>query len=101
MKFYESLERITIDENLAVVEIPKGLKHPAVEDWQDQGISGPAALKTLTASDTGVYGVLCDGITVVDFDPRNMGVPQDRVEDHIEFICRMFDLPDTFTGHTQ
>jgi len=76
-----------------VIPLQAGTKRPGFDNWQNEGRDDATAIEQN-------YGVLCDGITVVDFDPRNMPVGAEDVDYHIEFICDMYGLDSTFAVRT-
>lgn len=80
---------------LAVIPLEPGTKKPLERGWADLG---RRTASEIDAMPEGNYGVLTNGITVVDFDPRNMEVNEDDPNDVaylIDLIRRTYGLDTT------
>ena len=81
--------------DLAVIPLEPGTKKPAEKGWATMG---RRTAEQIDAMPEGNYGVLTEGITVVDFDPRNMDVNEDDDNDvsyMIDLIRRTYGLGPT------
>ena len=83
--------------DLRVVPIEPGTKKPLNRDWATSGLDFLEIEDKLP--DLHNYGVLCDDITVIDFDPRNMELANEddpnEVESLIHLIRRAHGLGET------
>ena len=96
MSIKEQALEFALKHDLAVIPLEPGTKKPLEMGWATMG---RRTADQIDAMPEGNYGVLTEGITVVDFDPRNMDVsdPEDdnMVSYMIDLIRRTYGLTET------
>ena len=70
---------------LPIIPLAPHSKRPLESGWPDKGRSGSEILDM----DRGNYGVLLNGVTVVDFDPRNMDLADPEDESEVEYLIHL------------
>ena len=79
MSIKEEAIEFATGHDLAVIPITPGTKRPLEADWPNKG---RRTAEDIDAMPEDNYGVLCEGITVIDFDFRNMDGVRDPDDDN-------------------
>lgn len=94
----EQAVKLNSELSVGIIPIAGGSKRPKEADWNNNARYGEEEIRELNPEDN--YGVICEGITVIDFDPRNMDVRDPTDDNEVEWMIHLIreahDLGDTF-----
>ena len=83
----ESALKMSQEYGLGIIPLARGSKMPLEAGWPDKARRTPEEVKALDPEAN--YGVSCEGITVIDFDPRNMDLQDHEDESEVEWLIHL------------
>jgi hypothetical protein len=84
----DTAEWMVEHHKVSVIPLGKESKRPQEPDWPNMGRATAEEVRTgLEAEEN--YGVLCEGMTIIDFDPRNMDVLDSDDESQVEYLIML------------